>query len=290
MARWRDRRMGANGDLWHRSLIDPAVRRVVGPVRGLRVVDVACGNGYLARRMARAGAATVVGFDRSAPNVRIARGHERNDPTGARFEVADAARLPLPTGTTDLVVANMALMDIADARGAIREAARVLGPNGRFVFSIAHPCFDLDDRSLWSVERGFGTDGIYRATVWRKVRGYRVEGRSRIPWEVSAGRIVWTESFHRTLSTYSGYLRAARLVVTRLEEPWPLPEIVAKSPQGTFLTEIPLHLVVEAVPRAAPTRGSRTRQRSRAGASRRSGSGARTPGTGSRGRGSTTVS
>lgn len=45
MAEWRDRRMGEHGDLWHRASIEPALLRVVGPVRSRRVLDLACGNG-----------------------------------------------------------------------------------------------------------------------------------------------------------------------------------------------------------------------------------------------------
>ena len=47
----------------------------------------------------------------------------------------------VPAASFDLVVCNMALMDIKDYAAAIREAARVLKPGGEFVFSILHPCF-----------------------------------------------------------------------------------------------------------------------------------------------------
>ncbi len=286
MARSRDASMGENGDLWHRSLIDPTLLRVVGPVAGLRVVEVACGNGYLARRFARSGARSVLALDASAPSIRFARARERAAPTGARFTVGKATRVPSPDGSADLVVANMALMDIGDARGAIREVARLLAPGGRFVFSISHPCFDLDERTIWLLERGYDAHGVYGTTVWRKVRGYRREGRTRIPWPSGQGGTVWTEAFHRTLSTYSRYLRSAGLAIARMEEPEPLPEMLEQSPQGAYIAEIPLHLVVEAVGRGPVTRGSRTLEHNPPGVVRRSGSRGRTRGSGSPRRGS----
>jgi ubiquinone/menaquinone biosynthesis C-methylase UbiE len=286
LAEYRDGKTGDRGDLWHRALIDPAVRHLVGPVRGLRVLEIACGNGYLAREFARRGARRVVGVDRSNASIRLALRRERTRPQGVRFEVGDASHLRFGDGAFDLVVANMALMDIADAAGAVREAARVLVPGGRFVFSISHPCFDLDDRSVWSVERGFGPDGVFRDTVYRKVSGYRDERKSRSPWRVDPHTVVWTVSFHRTLSTYVRYLRAAGFAVTGLEEPLPQREMLAESPQGPFLREIPLHLVVEAVRGRAATPGSRTRVRSRAAGGRRSGSRGRSGRTGSGRRGS----
>jgi ubiquinone/menaquinone biosynthesis C-methylase UbiE len=290
LVRARDERIGERGDLWHRGLIDPSVRRLVGRVRGLRVLEIACGNGYLARSFASQGAAQVVGVDSSRVSIRLARAHERARPRGARFEVGDAAHLKFPDGAFDLVVANMALMDIRDAAGAVREAARVLGPSGRFVFSIAHPCFDVDERSMWSVERSYDDHGLYRDLVYRKVRNYRDERRTLVPWRVGPRTVLWTESFHRTLATYVRYLRRAGLAVTRVDEPAPDREMLSSSPQGPYLREIPLHLVVEAVRREQPRRASRTPARSPPADGRRSGSHGRTARSGSGRRGSTTGS
>lgn len=302
LAEWRDRRMGERGDLWHRSIIDPSLLRVVGSVRGLRVLDLACGNGYLTRRWARQGAARVLGVDASSRTLAFARRRERARPSGAQFLRRNGTRLRgLASSTFDLVVANMALQDIRDAARTVREVARVLRPRGRFVFSISHPCFDLDERSGWVVERVREAEGTWHDVVWRKVRAYRDERTVRVPWKISETETGYTTAYHRTLSTYSRMLRDAGMSVTRLEEPSPLPEAVRKSPQGPFLLEVPLHLVVEArlhwpdgpVPseRAASNRpGSRASGRTDRRASPRSGSGARTRGSGSPGRGSRTGS
>jgi SAM-dependent methyltransferase len=288
MAAWRDERSGDTGDLWHRALIDPTLLAVIGEVRDLRILELACGNGYLARRLAGSGARSVVGIDLSRPTIARALARERSDPRGVRFEVGDASHLAaFAAGAFDLVVANMALMDIEDLRGTVREVARVLVPDGRFVFSISHPCFDTDDRSMWVVERGIAPDGTYSDTVWRKVRGYRDEGKRPIPWAVPEGRTVWTDAFHRTLSTYSGDLRDSGFVISRLEEPRPLPEMLEGSPQGRYIAEVPLHLVVEAVRRSVTRPASGTSGGSRPAAARRSGSGGRRRGSGSGRRGST---
>jgi len=286
IAAWRDLRLGEEGDLWHRALIDPTLLEVIGPVRGLRVLDLGCGNGYLARRFARAGA-KVVGVDASAPTLAFARGRERADPLGIRFEERDASRLEgLPDGAFDLVVANMSLMDIRDAAGAVREAARILRPAGRLVFSINHPCFDVDPSSAWVVERA-----AYSVAIWRKIRGYRTERELDVPWRISDTETRYTKSYHRTLATYARILREAGFVIVRLEEPAPLAEVLEKSDQGPMIAEIPLHLVVEAVRSADPAppfsrSASRRSGRSRRRAGPRSGSARRTRGSGSRRRGS----
>jgi ubiquinone/menaquinone biosynthesis C-methylase UbiE len=130
MAVWWDEKQGEQGDRWHRLLIEPPFERIIGDVGGLRVLEIACGNGRLARRMARRGA-TVTAVDASEGMILRAREREAENPSGNEYRVADAARLrSLADGSFDLVVAGMALMDIADAQGALREAGRALRMGG----------------------------------------------------------------------------------------------------------------------------------------------------------------
>jgi ubiquinone/menaquinone biosynthesis C-methylase UbiE len=267
--------MGEQGDLWHRAIIDPTLLAVVGTVRGRRVLDLGCGNGYLARRWATEGAAQSVGIDLSEASLRFARRREARRRSGAGFVRQDSADLAsFGDDSFDLVVAHMSLMDIENAEGTIREVGRVLAPEGRFVFSINHPCFDIDSRSMWVVERQ-----VYANTVFRKVAGYREERVVRVPWRISEKETAYTTSYHRPLPTYLRYLRKAGLAVVRMEEPYPGPEAIRKSPQAPFMREIPLHLVVEAVPLRRPAGPNRRARALRTPASQRSG---RTPGEGDR--------
>jgi SAM-dependent methyltransferase len=292
IAAWYDAKQGEQGDLWHRYLIDPGLLSLVGRVRGLAVLDLACGNGYLARRYAREGAASVVGVDASAPIIALARRREAASPLGVRYEVRDAAHLTgFANASFDLVASNMAIMDIENGEGAVREAGRMLRTGGRFVFSICHPCFDLNERSMWEIERP-----AYESRVWRKVSNYRLEGAQWGAWRLGEGRFGRTKGYHRTLSTYARYLSNAGLLIRRLVEPAPQPKVVAESPQGEFLKEVPLHLVIEAVRidvplervgrSAATPRGSRTSARTTRRGGRPSGSRGHRPGSGSARRGS----
>jgi 2-polyprenyl-3-methyl-5-hydroxy-6-metoxy-1,4-benzoquinol methylase len=241
MVEWWDEQIGEEGDLWHRAVIDPSVLQLAGEVRGLRVLDLACGNGYLSRRFARQGA-IVTGVDATAAIVERARARESREPLGITYHVADAAHVAmLADGAFDLVVCNMALMDIENAAGAIQEVARVLRPQGRFVASLAHPCFDKVNTSGWAIERIYPT-----TTIWRKMSHYRELATADFPWMRVPGETVYTRAFHRPLSWYFRTLRAAGFVVAAFEEPEPTEEFLATSPQGPWVAEIPLHCAIEA--------------------------------------------
>jgi len=242
MAEWYDAKQGDTGDLWHRTLIDPTFLRVVGDVRGLRVLDLGCGNGYLSRRFSRGGA-TVVAIDASAPIVERARARESQEPLGIEYRVADAARLEfLRDASVDLVACNMALMDMEDAGAAIGEVGRVLRRGGRFVASLSHPCFDQGPSSTWLIER------LFRSTkVWRKIEKYREPFADEVPWQIAPSQIVTTTGYHRPLSWYARALRDASLLIQSLEEPSPSQAFVEGSSEGTYIAQIPVHIVIEAL-------------------------------------------
>ncbi len=82
------------------------------PPPGRLTVEIGCGEGRVTRDLTGRGH-RVLGVDVSPTLVRAAR---RAEPSGW-YVVADAAQLPLPSGTADLVVAYNSLMDVDDMPG-----------------------------------------------------------------------------------------------------------------------------------------------------------------------------
>ena len=241
MAAWWDKQQGDEGDFWHRTLIDPTLLRVLGSLEGQHVLDLACGNGYIARKLARAGA-RVTGVDASAPIMEHASSREEREPLGIVYHVAEAHLDTLDEGTFDAVVCNMALMDIPDAKGALREAARMLRSGGRLVISLPHPCFAVGlYHSGWAVEK-FDPE----TTVWRKVSRYREVFQHPMIWRDDSGGEWYTPGYHRPLSWYLRALRGTGFVVSAFEEPEPTEEFMAEDSEGAWIEQIPLHCVIEA--------------------------------------------
>jgi ubiquinone/menaquinone biosynthesis C-methylase UbiE len=126
------------------SVDDPATAALLdlaGDVRGLRVLELACGQGRVSREVARRGA-SVVGIDISDALLAKARSAEDKEALGIKYVLGDVtARDTLENELFDGVVCNFGLSDIDDFDAALATVARVLRPRGWFVFSILHPCF-----------------------------------------------------------------------------------------------------------------------------------------------------
>ena len=97
---------------------------------GDKVLDVACGAGYVAAAAAKRGA-EAVGVDFSAAQVRLA---EQTYPD-IRFIEGDAEALPFSDGAFDAVLNAFGLPHVPNPDKAIAEAYRVLKPAGRFAYA-----------------------------------------------------------------------------------------------------------------------------------------------------------
>ncbi len=97
---------------------------------GRDVLDVGCGEGWLARRLASAGA-RAVGLDPSADALERARGDELSD-ASVRYVEGAAEALPFADGSFDVVIFFNSLHHVAPESmdGALGEAARVLRGDG----------------------------------------------------------------------------------------------------------------------------------------------------------------
>jgi len=106
---------------------------------GSRVLDLACGPGFLSAAAAERGA-DALGVDFSSAQVAAAR---RRYPS-LRFEVADASRLSFAESSFDAVLSGFGMLHFPDARAAALEAYRVLAPGGRFAFTV----WELPDQAV----------------------------------------------------------------------------------------------------------------------------------------------
>jgi SAM-dependent methyltransferase len=98
---------------------------------GQRVVDIACGPGYVAQEAARRGA-EVVGIDFAPAMVRVATARC----PGLCFQRGDAECLEAPDRSYDAALINFGLMHFARPPRALAEARRVLRAGGWLGFTV----------------------------------------------------------------------------------------------------------------------------------------------------------
>jgi len=220
-------------DYYRDELNNPAAFRLIGSVRGRVVLDLACGEGYNTRILAREGA-RVVGVDFSKKMIEFARREEAREKLGIRYFVSDAANLEeFSNNHFDAVTCFMSLQDVEDYEGAISEVARVLKDGGRFVFSVPHPCFEViveEGNRISATARYFGAARY--PIHWRMERLLK-------PFE--------TTSFHRTLTDYSAALFKSKLLILRLVEPRPTRKGLQKHPPLREVLLRPQSVVIESM-------------------------------------------
>jgi SAM-dependent methyltransferase len=115
----------------------PAAEVVVDravPRPGDRVVDVGCGTGNAALLAAERGA-TVTGVDPAQRLIDVAAAEAESRGLDATFVVGEAAEMPLPDSSADILISVFGAIFAPDPKAAAAEMARVLAADGRMLLA-----------------------------------------------------------------------------------------------------------------------------------------------------------
>lgn len=178
---------------------------------GLSILDLCCGEGHLSRRMAEQNV-IVTGVDLSTVNLARAQSYTPR-PGNLSYLQDDAQTLTkLASNQFDIVVCKMALMDIPDLEATFEAVARVLKPQGRFIFALLHPCFETPFRVPFQSVEADEAGAFQHLRVQRYFEeGYWQSGGLGVRGRVGA--------YHRRLSTIVNGLIPAGFQITHLQEP-----------------------------------------------------------------------
>lgn len=175
---------------------------------GMTVLEVGAGAAQCSRWLARHRGARVVATDLSRGMLRRAAAIDLAAPDHPVLPLlqVDGTVLPFADGSLDRVFTAYGVVPfVADSGAVLAEAARVLRPGGRFVFSTSHPI-------RWAFLDDPGPGGL-TATV---------SYFDRTPYVESEAGVVTYAEHHRTLGDLVRQVVAAGLVLTDLVEPeWP---------------------------------------------------------------------
>lgn len=227
---WYNKIVGEEGHYYHQHVVMPGVIRLLNISNGQSLIDLACGNGVLARNIQNK--IDYVGVDMSRNLIEEAKRMTKS----GQFMIADVSKDLKMNEKFDLATIILALQNIKDYKGVIKNAANLLKDNGKLVIVINHPCFRIPRQSSWEIDKNNKLE-------------YRRINRYMSPLDVPigvGGNITW--SFHNPISNYFKALNENGLMVENLEE-WTsdkTSEGGAKKMEDRARSEFPLFMALVA--------------------------------------------
>lgn len=217
MPTWEDatpwyREMVADPTRGFNHLASDVVARLLGDCTGLHILDIGCGEGHIARRLARAGA-RVVGIDPTPGLLNGALEAEADEPLGVEYRHGRAEDLgSLSDASLDVVVAALVFHHVEDLQSALGQARRVLRVGGRLVVVVPHPWTDHPG-ARWAtgaeasrrMTGDYGTEGLWSEQA--------APGSTN---PTSVRQIGW---YHRMLATWFNAVAGAGFCVGQVMEP-----------------------------------------------------------------------
>jgi ubiquinone/menaquinone biosynthesis C-methylase UbiE len=243
VAKWYDSLLSMDGT-YQKEVILPNLIRLLEIKKGEKVLDIACGQGFFSREIAKLGG-EVTGADIAPELIKFAK--EKAGPR-ENYLVIPADRLAenIPANTFDKAVCVLALQNIENLNGTLHEVARILREGGKFFIVLNHPAFRNPKNTSW----GFDDQAKIQ---YRRVDSYLSESSSEIdmnPGAKSESEKQKTVSFHRPLQIYTKSLVKNGFLIGRIEE-WNSHKKSEFGPrqkaEDKARKEIPLFMLIEAV-------------------------------------------
>jgi len=201
--------------------------RLLGDLRGKRVLELGCGGAQCSIAFAKAGA-TAIGVDFSAEQLAFGRRLAEREEARIELRHGDLADLAfLRADSIDLAFSAYAFGYVEDLNRVFRQVHRVLKVGAPLVFSLPHPAYDMID------------DDADPALLVR--RSYF----DRRPIQYQLGGNTFTDYRHTFADLYMGLARASYRVDLILE-----PEPLASGPRSQWwrdtFTMVPRTLIIRA--------------------------------------------
>ncbi len=205
---WYDKTVGEKGHYYHQSVIFPQLLKLLDLKKGDSLVDLACGQGVLARQLPQE--VDYFGIDAAPSLIQLAKKHSKHT-----FSVHDLTK-PLPKQKKEFTHATLilALQNIASPLPVLQNAARLLKGGGKFAIVLNHPCFRIPRQSSWQIDDS-------KKLQYRRVDTYLSELKIPIttnPGKGQKGGSSETWSFHHPLSSYSAWLKEAGFTIELISE------------------------------------------------------------------------
>ena len=149
-------------------LVLPSTLKLLGDVKGKKILDVGCGPGLYASLLTQKGA-VIHGMDISKEFIRIAK---EEAPT-TEFILGNAERLPYKNSEFDIVTAFTVLHYLNSWDQALKEIHAILKKDGIFIFSHRHPFTEKAKLKKWFFKKFRVTEDYFDEGVYYSFKKYK---------------------------------------------------------------------------------------------------------------------
>lgn len=203
--------MGNHGDITHRYTIDPILFSLLDNVTNKEIYDIGCGNGYIARKLAKNGAKSVYAIDSASQLIELAK-TKYPVPQNVTFESRDASNfVNIRSSQFDLILMNMVIHYIEHPEKLIAGISESLKLGGYFVFTTGHPLRQIAKLDLCGAKNPNVQNSIETA------KSYIYRRKKTKQHNVWSGNYDLTIYF-APISYYVNLCSKYHLIVTGMEE------------------------------------------------------------------------
>jgi len=195
----------------------PSIKRLLGNLKGKKLLDAGCGTGEFTYMLGKEGA-DAVGCDGAKQLINICK---ENFPK-TKFEVCDLTKkLKYKNDSFDLILNKYVLMFLEKPEFVLKEFKRILKKDGKLVISIAHPTYWLH---YWMS----GYWGLKKREGFSDMEGYfKIK---KFSFSIKGDKNLKFTFIHRPLNYYLNLFIREGFVIDEIDEPIPNKLFLKKEP------------------------------------------------------------
>ncbi len=237
---WYQQIVGESGHYYHQAVILPKLLKMLAVKPGHSLLDLACGQGVLARALPDA--VQYQGLDLAAGLIKMAK--KQATSKQQEFAVQDITQpFTLQKKDFDYAAIILALQNLEQPLEALKNARRHLKEHGKLFIVLNHPCFRIPRQSSWQIDEA-------KKVQYRRIDRYM--SPMKIPIQTHPGKPskeTETWSFHYSLSNIAECLASAGFLISSMQEWCSDKQSTGKNAkmEDRARDEIPLFLAIEAV-------------------------------------------
>ncbi len=212
----------------------PTILKLLGNVKGKKLLEVGCGSGYWTRLFAKKGA-ICSGIELNKNQLRIAVEEEKYKNLGIKYYLGNASNISMiESNSQDVVFIEFLLLEIkmkSLLKKTFAECFRVLRKNGLLFISDMHPFDPFFDKRYKLPDRfnyySSGDQFVAMAT------------------QTDGTKIRFTDH-HWTFEDYFNTLTSSGFIVFELREPRPSKSLIKRMPYFAYREFLPKTLMIKA--------------------------------------------